>query len=114
MKSVLLMLDNATERDVLPGKIGDYLGAGRPILAFPNAGGELSDILARTGTGVALSGMQEMAGQIRQWFTQWKSGRLLAGIRNEACIAPFSRRFGAQQLAGVLDEMAGSVKNRAA
>jgi glycosyltransferase involved in cell wall biosynthesis len=112
--SVLLMLDNATERDVLPGKIGDYLGAGRPILAFPNAGGELSDILARTGTGVALSGMQEMAGQIRQWFTQWKSGRLLAGIRNEACIAPFSRRFGAQQLAGVLDEMAGSVKNRAA
>jgi Glycosyl transferase 4-like domain len=103
--SVLLMLDNATEKDVLPGKIGDYLGSGRPILAFPNAQGELSDILRRTGTGVALSGVDDMAGQLRQWFMQWKSGDVKAGVRNEAEITPFSRRFGAKQLAGLLDEV---------
>jgi glycosyltransferase involved in cell wall biosynthesis len=106
--SVLLMLDNATEVDILPGKIGDYLGAGRPILAFPNSHGELSDILRSTGTGVALSQVEEIAGQLRQWFTQWKSGDIHAGIRNEGEIERFSRRFGAKQLAGILDEMTGS------
>lgn len=103
--SVLLMLDNATEQDVLPGKIGDYLGSGRPILAFPNSQGELADILRRTGTGVALSKVEDMAQQLRQWFAQWKSGDIHAGIRDEAQIEPFSRRFGARQLARLLDEV---------
>jgi glycosyltransferase involved in cell wall biosynthesis len=103
--SVLLMLDNATEQDVLPGKIGDYLGAGRPILAFPDSQGELSDILRRTGTGIALSQVEDMAGQLRQWFAQWKSSDINAGVRNEAQIEPFSRRFGAKQLARLLDEV---------
>jgi len=103
--SVLLMLDNATEQDVLPGKLGDYLGAGRPILAFPDAQGELSDILRRTGTGVALTGIEDMARQLRQWFVEWKSGDIDAGVRNETQIAPFSRRFGAKQLAGLLNEL---------
>ncbi|HEY3862241.1 MAG TPA: glycosyltransferase [Verrucomicrobiae bacterium] len=112
--SVLLMLDNATEKDVLPGKIGDYLGARRPILAFPNAGGELAGILRRTGTGVAVSGVEALAGQIREWFMQWKSGGILAGARDEAQIEPFSRRFGARQLAGILDEISGPIKSRVA
>ena len=103
--AVLLLLDNATEEDILPGKIGDYLGAGRPILAFPNARGELSDILRRTGTGVTLSRVEDMAEQLRHWFTQWKSGDINAGVRDETQIAPFSRRFGARQLAGILDEI---------
>jgi Glycosyl transferase 4-like domain len=104
--SVLLMLDNATEQDVLPGKIGDYLGSGRPILAFPNSQGELADILHRTGTGVALSKVEEMAEQLRQWFAQWKSGDIHAGVRDESQIEPFSRRFGAKQLARLLDDVA--------
>jgi glycosyltransferase involved in cell wall biosynthesis len=103
--SVLLLFDNATERDVLPGKIGDYLGSGRPILAFPDAGGELADILRRTGTGVALSGVENIASQLRLWFAQWKAGDINAGVRDEAQIEPFSRRFGAKQLAGLLDEI---------
>jgi hypothetical protein len=103
--SVLLMFDNATEQDVLPGKIGDYLGAGRPILAFPNARGELSDVLRRTGTGVALSRVEDISAQLRLWFAQWKSGDINAGVRDEVQIEPFSRRFGAKQLAGLLDEI---------
>jgi hypothetical protein len=109
--SVLLLLDNATEIDILPGKIGDYLGAKRPILAFPNAGGELADILRRTGTGVALTGVEEMARQLREWFMQWKAGDISAGVRNEDQIKFFSRRFGTKQLAGILDEISPS-RNR--
>jgi hypothetical protein len=105
VSSVLLMLDNATEQDVLPGKIGDYLGAGRPILAFPDSKGEMADILRRTGTGVALTGVEDMAQQLREWFAQWKSGDINAGVRDEAQIEPFSRRFGARQLAKLLDEV---------
>jgi hypothetical protein len=103
--SVLLMLDNATEQDVLPGKIGDYLGSRRPILAFPDSEGELAAILRRTGTGVSLTRVEDMAEKLRQWFNEWKAGDIHAGVRNETEIEPFSRRFGAKQLAGLLNEV---------
>ena len=112
--SVLLLLDNATEQDVLPGKLGDYLGAARPILAFPNSRGELARILEQTGTGLALSRVEDIAKQLRQWYQQWKSGDILAGTRDEARIAPFSRRFGAKQLAGILDELTSGPGSRRA
>ena len=77
-------------------------------MAFPNAHGELSDILRRTGTGIALSRVEDLAQQLRLWFAQWKSGDINAGVRDETQIAPFSRRFGAKQLAGLLDELSAS------
>jgi hypothetical protein len=103
--SVLLMLDDVSAPDVLPGKTGDYLSSGRPILCYSNRLGELSDVLRRTGTGVTLTRVEDMAAQLGLWYAQWKSANIQTGIRNEAEIERFSRRFGAKQLAGLLDEI---------
>ena len=88
--SALLMLDDVSAPDVLPGKTGHYLAAGRPILCSSNRHGELSNVLRRTGAGVTLIRVEDLARQLETWFTQWKSGRLQAGIRNEGEIERFS------------------------
>jgi hypothetical protein len=97
----------------LTGKVFDYLAAGRPILAIPDDQGETASLLGRTGAGLAMTGTEEIAGQLEKWHGDWKAGRDPATARNEDEIAHYSRRAQAKRLAGILDEMtAGTTSGR--
>lgn len=104
--SVLLLLSHASEQGVLTGKVFDYLAAGRPILAVPDDRGEIAGLLRRTGAGIALTEVGEIAQQLTRWFTAWKTGAGRTENRNEAEIARYSRRVQAKQLAALLEDLA--------
>jgi glycosyltransferase involved in cell wall biosynthesis len=103
--SVLLLFSHPATKGVLTGKAFDYLAAGRPILAVPDDHGEITALLARTGAGVALTGVEEISRQLAGWHASWKNGGNDTAGRNETEIARYSRRTQAKQLAGILDEI---------
>lgn len=103
--SVQLLLSHGSEKGVLTGKVFDYLAAGRPILAVPDDHGEIAGLLRRTGAGVALTAVEEIARQLVDWYAAWKSGEKMVAGRNETEIARYSRRAQAKTLAGILDKI---------
>jgi glycosyltransferase involved in cell wall biosynthesis len=103
--SVELLLSHGSEKGVLTGKVFDYLATGRPILAVPDDEGEISGLLRRTGAGVALTQVEDVARQLAQWHAAWRAGDNGNSVRNEEEIARYSRRVQAKTLAGILDEI---------
>ncbi len=103
--SVLLLLTVAGEKGVLTGKLFDYLGARRPILATPDDHGDVADLLARTGAGVTADTSEQIARVLEGWYEQWAKTREIPMPRNEAAIEFYSRRNQAKRLAGLLDSM---------
>ena len=86
----------------LPGKLFEYLGCGRPILAVVPEGSEVSHVLNEVGGGVRVE-PGDVAGLAET---------LLGWLRGEARVAPpkgierYSRAANAQRLASVLDAAA--------
>ena len=112
--TVLLLLSHPLEKGWLTGKVFDYLAAARPILAVPDERGEIAALLQRTGAGLALTEVEDIIRQLAAWHSAWKAGGAITTARNETEIARYSRRLQAQRLAGILDEVSGSVKSRTA
>ena len=73
-----LVLVASRERDVVTGKLFEYLVAGRPILALTNRD-EAAAIVGETGTGVAVALDDEPA--IVQGLRDVISGELMARYR---------------------------------
>lgn len=103
--SVLLLLAHSTERGVMTGKVFDYLAAGRPILAVPDDEHTTSRLLKSTGAGVALSHVEAIAGQVREWYGHWRSDPAFTLQRNETEISRYSREVQAGDLARLLNEL---------
>jgi len=103
--SVLLLLAHTAERGVMTGKVFDYLAAARPILAIPDDGHTTSRLLKSTGAGVALTGVEAIAGQLREWYTSWRSNPTFTLQRNEREISRYSRATQTGELARILNEL---------
>jgi glycosyltransferase involved in cell wall biosynthesis len=98
-----LVIHPSEGRTVATGKIYEYLGAGKPILASVPAKGAAAGLLEETGAGRAFSpdDHRSLAEAIIGEWEKWKSG----------CRAPqpdlerYSRRNIAGRLAGELDQL---------
>jgi hypothetical protein len=101
--SVLLLLTVVGQKGVLTGKLFDYLGAKRPILAAPDDNGDVSSLLRRTGAGLAASTPEQIARVLADWHGQWQKTGQIQLPRNEDAIAYYSRRSQAKRLAAMLD-----------
>jgi glycosyltransferase involved in cell wall biosynthesis len=60
------------------GKVLEYLGAERPILAWAPAGGITGDLLRRTGAGLAVSSVDDLKSALASWFDEFRSTGALA------------------------------------
>ena len=103
--TVLLLFTHPHEKGVLTGKVFDYLGAGRPILAVPDDHGDVTALLRRTGAGVTASTVEEITQVLATWYNQWKAGGHIELTRNPDEIQRYSRRNQARRLAGILEEI---------
>lgn len=100
---VLLFLDwmDVTAEGVLTGKLFEYLGSARPILALgPRKNSEAAAIIAETGAGVTLVGDDEIARYLRDFVSNPRPKDVPA-----EAVARFSRE---RQAVELLDAIKGT------
>ncbi len=91
----------------VPGKLFEYLAAGRPILAVAPRGGEIARIVESTGSGMVLSqdGVSELAGALSRAIPRLAATG--ACSPDTAAIEAFERRNLTGRLARVFDDAGG-------
>jgi len=113
--TVLLVLGSSAMPYFIPGKLFEYMAAGRPVLAYPQGPTGIDRILRSTGIGRSCSSVGELRELIREWYLEWKRTGDIHLDRNPAEIGKWSRREQAGQLAAVLESVvAGSGARRGA
>ena len=92
---------------VLPGKIFEYLAAGRPILYVGPTPGASDALLTKCRAGVTLPpDPQRIGDMLYRFWSQWSRGTLPEGCPPDR-FAPYSRRALTGKLAGLLDQLTG-------
>jgi len=103
---VLLMLqwDNPSEAGNLPGKLFEYLGARRPILALGFEDGEMARIVRQRKAGLFANDPKVIARQLRDWIeTKQGAGHLSALPEN--ITADYTRQEQYERLVPILCQL---------
>lgn len=102
--ALLLVVDESKESEkIVPGKVYEYIGAGKPIIAVAPPNGAIADLLRETQTGriAHQSEVEQLADIIRDYYVDWKHGTsIFAPNRN--VIDRYERKNAAGQLAALL------------
>jgi glycosyltransferase involved in cell wall biosynthesis len=106
---LLLGWNDPRDKGIYTGKIFEYLGAGRPILAVGLKDGVVDRLLSESGAGVMLSEVSEIKGIIDKWLEEFRTfGEVTSYYKpSKAVIARFTRRKQTERLAVLLDEASG-------
>ncbi len=90
------------------GKLFEYLGARRPILALAPPGSVIGRLLEKTGAGAAALEAEDLKALVGNWYREYaRHGEVrFRGIGEE--IEKFSYQNKAGELAGVLDRVAAA------
>jgi hypothetical protein len=101
---VLLVLIPGESKEILTGKIFEYLAAKRPIMAIGPAGGDLDILLSETKSGLLLPANDEkkMYNGIGWFWHEYKNGW---SNFKPACAAGYSRRELTRKLSILLDRI---------
>ncbi|MDW8075388.1 MAG: glycosyltransferase family 4 protein [Bacteroidota bacterium] len=102
----LLIVDRSPDCvAIVPGKLFEYLGARRAILALAPHGSAVEAILHDTRCGVVCDSRTECVSILAQWYQRWERGEQLVEP-NDAAIARYERRTAAAELARTFDMLA--------
>lgn len=104
--NVLLLLTWDDPREwTYPGKIFEYFGAGKPILASAFKGGIVDTLLARSGCGVVANTPEEIKNILGKWIVEYKNGSNVLSHYNidRTFVYDYTRRKQAASLAEVLE-----------
>ena len=101
---LLLMWDTPEEAGVLPGKLFEYLGAGKPVLAVGAGQGVAARLISSRRLGLASSDPVQIAGQLKAWIAEKDTRGRLATVPKEA-VADFSRARQVRKLSEYLCEL---------
>jgi hypothetical protein len=95
---------------IVPGKVYEYLGAMRPLIAIAPPHGAIGDLLRETGGGKAVS-QSDIDGQaalILELYTDWALGsREALGAEHIRRISQYERREATRKLAMLFDRVTG-------
>jgi hypothetical protein len=112
---VLLMLcwSDPRETGQHTGKVFEYLGARRPILATGGSRGVVTDLLDRTKTGVHAQAKEELKNTLCAWYAEYRqTGRVLYR-GEEAKLGLCTHEHMASQFADVLDGVTKGTESQA-
>ena len=103
---LLLGWNDPREKGIYTGKLFEYLGAKRPILAIGLKGDVVDELLNMSGTGTMLTEVEEVKAVLDHWLDEFETcGEINSYYNpNESVIAEFSRKKQAQKLARLFDE----------
>jgi len=102
---LLLSWNNPKDAGTLTGKVFEYIGASRPILALAYQGGEIDKLLQKTGCGVVANDPEEILDVIDKWLEEYGRNKQIKSFykpKNEL-IKNYTRREQAKQLAEALN-----------
>jgi hypothetical protein len=104
---VLLLLPWSDPRETghHTGKLFEYFGAARPILAVGGTTGVLTDILNATGAGVHAISKQQVRDYLLQAYRDYKLSGSVPYHGNEHVISSYSHLEMAQRYAQLMDKM---------
>lgn len=92
------------EKGIYTGKLFEYLGAKRPILAIGGSKDVVSELLEETATGVHVSSLSYLKKILANWFTEYKkTGKVTYKGRSDK-IQKYSHPEMARKFALVLEE----------
>lgn len=103
----LLIVDDAKESaEIVPGKVYEYLGVGRPILALSPAGSAIEQLIRETQAGFSRpqSDVEGLASDLLASYRRWQAGEEIAHVDADA-VRKYERRESARQLARILDTL---------
>lgn len=102
--ALLLIVDEAKEsKEIVPGKVYEYIGAMRPIIAVAPTQGAIHELLLETKSGKTAhqTDVQGIARVVEEYFLAWQAGRSFAP--NMEAIAKYERRNATKALAMLLE-----------
>ncbi len=103
---LLLMINNSPNaRTIIPGKLYEYLGSGRPILAIGPKDSDSAHVLEITKGGVVhdYDDLDGLKSRIMDYFSLYQAGSLMGSAEE---IQKFTRRSLAGEYAKLLSEVA--------
>ncbi|HYF02300.1 MAG TPA: glycosyltransferase [Patescibacteria group bacterium] len=103
--ALLLIVDEAKEsEEIVPGKVYEYIGVKRPVIAVAPQNSAIAKLLKETGSGKVAeqSEIEKCAAIIEDYFKAWKSGKEFSP--DEASIVKYERRESARVLANLLNK----------
>lgn len=107
--SVLLLVVNrvAVADGIIPGKLFEYVGSGRPVFCVGPADGAAAGIVRETGAGMNFSydDAARLSAELERHYRAWKEGHPRTGAA-PARAESYSRRRQAQELATLLTSIA--------
>lgn len=99
-------------RTMVPGKLYEYLDAGRPVLALLEPGDEAAELVRRAGGEVLPPGQREpLAAAIERHYLAWKDGARTPSARPD-WLASHTRASLAGRLAEQLDRLVSGGEGR--
>ncbi len=103
--ALLIVDDMPASKGVLTGKLFEYIGARKPVLALAPPEGEAARLILDNGLGwvVAPGDLEGAIRALREIFARWEDGRL--PTPPEQVVRAFDRRELTRKLAGVLEEV---------
>lgn len=101
----LLIVDDAKESaEIVPGKVYEYLGVGRPVIALAPRGSAIARLLDETHAGLSApqDDIEGIASIIDTFITRWKGGEVVMKADGDE-VRKYERRAAAHQLAHILN-----------
>lgn len=105
--ALLLIVDEAKEsEEIVPGKVYEYVGVKRPIIAVAPQKSAIADLLEETRCGRVAhqTEIDKLARIIKDYFEQWKTGNWTFAPDKEA-VNGYERREAARKLTALFDEL---------
>jgi len=95
------------EKGVYTGKLFEYLGAGRPVVAVPGDGDAVDSLLRRAKAGVVAATGDELARTLAGWYRELCGTGRVRHAPDDGVVAEFARARQAEKLARLLDAIVG-------
>lgn len=102
---LLIVDDTATVDAIVPGKVYEYLGAMRPLIAFAPPNGAIGQLLKETKGGMAIAQSDSVAAAryIHTLYQTWLRNESPSAQMNADIISNYERREQTRRLAEVFD-----------